>query len=255
VASIAAVSHTLGREETRVLLSEIPALAHAQINEILLTALARVLARWAGAPVLIDLEGHGREELNGGIDLSRTVGWFTSIFPVRLETDGMEPPAVALKTIKEQLRRVPHRGLSDGILRYLSEDQQTVQTLRAQPAAQLSFNYLGQFDQVLESSALRWSNESAGKNQSPSGLRRYEHDVASSVVGGQLSVTWLYSRNLHRTETIEELVDQFLRELRTLIEQLKKREPATLSVSDFPHATVNQADLHRLVANLAKRRS
>jgi non-ribosomal peptide synthase protein (TIGR01720 family) len=138
----------------------------------------------------------------------------------------------------------------------LSEDQQIVQTLRAQPAAQLSFNYLGQFDQLLDgSTALRWSNESAGKSQSPSGLRRYEHEVASSVLGGQLSVTWIYSRNLHRTETIEELVDHFLRELRTLIDHLKKPELATLSVSDFPHAKVNQADLHRLVAKLGKRRS
>lgn len=255
VASVAAVSRTLGREETRVLLTEIPALAHAQINEILLTALARVLARWAGAPVLVDLEGHGREEINGGIDLSRTVGWFTSIFPVRLETDGTESPAVALKNIKEQLRLVPQRGLSYGILRYLSQDQQIVQTLRSQPAAQLSFNYLGQFDRILESGVLRWSNESAGKNQSPNGLRRYEHDVAGSVLGGQLTVNWLYSRNLHRPETIEDLVENFLRELRTLIEHLKKEEPAPLSVSDFPHAKIDQADLQRLVANLSKRRS
>ncbi|HEX7334242.1 MAG TPA: amino acid adenylation domain-containing protein [Pyrinomonadaceae bacterium] len=256
VASIAAVSHTLGHEETRVLLSEIPALAHAQINEILLAALARVLTRWAGAPVLIDLEGHGREELNGGIDLSRTVGWFTSLFPVRLDVDLTESPALALKTIKEQLRTVPRRGLSYGILRYLSQDQHIVQTLRAQPPAQLSFNYLGQFDQILdESTALRWSRESAGKSQSPSGLRRYEHEVASSVLGGQLSVTWLYSRNLHRTETIEQLVDHFLRELRTLIEHLKQPGLTTLSVSDFPHANVNQADLHRLMAKLGKQRS
>ena len=97
---------TLSAEETRALLEEVPRAYQTQLHEVLLAALAQTL----GGAVLIDLEGLGREDLFAGIDLSRTVGWFTTRYPVRLDLSGTVGQGEVLKTIKEQLRAVPQHG-------------------------------------------------------------------------------------------------------------------------------------------------
>src|SRR5688572_7909671 len=111
VASGRSVEVKLSRAETQALLQEVPKAYHTQIQEVLATALVLAMREWTGADsLLVDVEGHGREEVVGGVDVSRTVGWFTSIYPVRLELAGKEIGR-ALKSIKEQLRGVPERGI------------------------------------------------------------------------------------------------------------------------------------------------
>ena len=103
---------------------------------------------WRGpSPLLVNMEGHGREEILEGVDVSRTVGWFTSLYPILLELDEQDQPGEALKSIKEQLRAIPQRGIGYGLLRYLCADTQVVEQMRRLSEAELSFNYLGQFDQ------------------------------------------------------------------------------------------------------------
>lgn len=141
----AAVARTrLDERYTRQLLQDAPGAYRTQVNDLLLTALARVIARWTKQEeVLVQLEGHGREELCDNVDLSRTVGWFTSMFPVRLST--AEAMDTSIKTIKEQLRAVPNKGLGFGALRYLG-DQEASQALAELAPPRITFNYLGQFD-------------------------------------------------------------------------------------------------------------
>ncbi|MGI8505171.1 MAG: amino acid adenylation domain-containing protein, partial [Hassallia sp.] len=118
-------SHTISvhltEAETTALLTEVPATYNTQIIDVLLTALVQALTPWMrSSTLLVNLEGHGREEIFNHVDLSRTVGWFTSEFPVLLSLEKVsQPPGDALKTIKEQLRRIPNRGIGYGILRYL----------------------------------------------------------------------------------------------------------------------------------------
>ncbi len=142
----------LDAEQTRQLLQQAPKAYRTQVNDLLLTALARTICRWTGqGSTLIQLEGHGREDLFDGVDLTRTVGWFTSLFPVSLS------PAPALsasvKAIKEQLRAVPDKGLGYGVLRYLGEPEVRAE-LAALPAPRITFNYLGQFDRQFDEGAL-----------------------------------------------------------------------------------------------------
>ncbi len=142
----------LDAEQTRQLLQQAPKAYRTQVNDLLLTALARTICRWTGqGSTLIQLEGHGREDLFDGVDLTRTVGWFTSLFPVSLS------PAPALsasvKAIKEQLRAVPDKGLGYGVLRYLGEPEVRAE-LAALPAPRITFNYLGQFDRQFDDGAL-----------------------------------------------------------------------------------------------------
>ena len=145
----------LPADATAALLTRVPAAFHAEINDVLLTALALAVADWRrgrgqGQQVLLELEGHGREELLPGVDLSRTVGWFTSTHPLRLDVglpdwDDLYAggPALGqlLKDVKEQLRTVPGRGLGHGLLRRLNPE--AAARLGRFPAPELGFNYLG----------------------------------------------------------------------------------------------------------------
>ncbi len=164
----AQVQTRLDKALTRRLLQQAPAAYRTQVNDLLLTALARVIGRWtAQASTLIQLEGHGREALFDDLDLSRSVGWFTSLFPVRLT-----PTATAegsIKAIKEQLRAIPDKGLGFGVLRYLG-DEPTRRALAALPVPRITFNYLGQFDSGFSEEAgglFVPASESAGAAQSP----------------------------------------------------------------------------------------
>jgi hypothetical protein len=150
MASADTVTVLLSADETRALLQDVPKVYHTQINDVLLTALMQTFAWWTGArSLLISLESHGREEIFEAIDLSRTVGWFTSLFPVLLRLQGDSQLEEALIGIKEILRRIPHRGIGYGLLRYLSDDPEIARQVRSLPKPDVRFNYLGRFDQVL----------------------------------------------------------------------------------------------------------
>ena len=137
-ASARIVSVSLDAEETSALLQKVPQAYNTEINDVLLAALGLALTSWIGQPVArINLEGHGREELSEGIDLSRTVGWFTTMFPVNLDLRGTAGPGEVLKSTKEQLRRIPQRGIGYGILRYLRGDESLAARLRSSPQPEI----------------------------------------------------------------------------------------------------------------------
>ncbi len=141
-AVVCTVNASLDDADTQSLLQDVPSVYHTQINDVLLTALVETFADWTGRRnLLVALEGHGREDLFTDVDVSRTVGWFTSLFPVLLDISAATDPGEALKLVKEELRAVPNRGIGYGLLRYLSGTD----ALPA-PQPEVSFNYLGQLD-------------------------------------------------------------------------------------------------------------
>ncbi|HEX7242314.1 MAG TPA: amino acid adenylation domain-containing protein, partial [Longimicrobiaceae bacterium] len=180
IASAEDVSFSLTPAETQVLLHDMPTVYRTQINDVLLTALAHTYRRLTGSGrLVVNLEGHGREELFEDVELSRTVGWFTSIYPVLVDLGDAPTAAESLPWVKEQLRAIPDRGVSYGLLRYLSDDPEVAEPLRRHPEPELSFNYLGQFDQALSSSGpFGPAPEPAGPTQSPHGPRKHLLDVA-----------------------------------------------------------------------------
>ncbi len=245
------VSLRLDGEETQALLQEVPKAYRTQINDVLLTALTQVLTRWTEAStVRIDLEGHGREELFDDVDLSRTVGWFTSLFPVSLELAHDAAPGEALKSIKEQLRGIPRRGVGYGLLRYLRRDEETAAALRELPPAEVSFNYLGQFDQSLaEADAFAMARDPIGDFRNPAGERQHPLDVFGHVVEGRLEIGWIYSDQVHLETTVERLARDFMAALRTLVAHCLSPEAGGCTPSDFPLAGLDQARLDRLVGD------
>ena len=171
LADLGSAAVSLGRPVTAALLAEAPAAYRTQVNDLLLAALALVFSRWTAAAsgetrLHLDLEGHGREEVEPGLDLSRTTGWFTTIFPVVLAARAGDPPGDVIRATKEALRAVPRHGIGYGLLRYLGGGEDAA-PLAAAPAAEIAFNYLGQLDGALGSGS-RWTlaPESAGPEQS-----------------------------------------------------------------------------------------
>ncbi|MBC1213138.1 non-ribosomal peptide synthase [Trichormus variabilis ARAD] len=255
VASSAQVSVSLDIEKTRALLQEVPAIYNTQINDVLLTALVQSFAQWTGeSSLLVDLEGHGREELFADIDLSRTVGWFTCLFPIKLELAAIANVGKTLKSIKEQLRPCQKRGINYGILRYLNPNPAIRHQLTTAPQAQVSFNYLGQFDQELsESGAWKLAQESAGNEQGISGDRTHLLEVNALVASGKLQLNWTYSQNIHQTSTIEALAAGFINALTEIIHHCQSTDVGGYTPSDFPEAELTQEYLDNLVGEMANR--
>ena len=239
------VSVRLDAERTRQLLQQAPSAYRTQVNDLLLTALARVLCRWSGqASALIQLEGHGRETLFDDIDLTRSVGWFTSAYPLRLTPQAEQGDSI--KAIKEQLRGVPHKGLGYGVLRYLADDL-CKQSMAALPSAQVTFNYLGQFDHSFGTDALFHPlEESAGLAHDPDAPLPNELSIDSQVYGGELVLRWTFSRERHDQQVIRDLAEAYLAELHSLIAHCLQDDAGGLTPSDFPLARLTQVQLDAL---------
>lgn len=236
------IVRSLSVEETTHLLQTVPKVYHSQINDVLLAALLLAFARWTGDhALLIDLEGHGREDIFEDVNLSRTVGWFTSFYPVRLDLPEGTVPATALIRVKEHLRRIPQHGIGYGVLRHLSEDANVRQRLSTHPYPDIRFNYLGQFDQVVSGTSLfRRAPESCGPTRSSHGNRTHRLVIEGLVAEGQLQLEWQYSRNLHRSETIAAFADYYMDALRTLMTHCLIPGVGRYTPSDFPLARLNE---------------
>ncbi len=253
VASSKTLSVSLNAEQTRLLLQEVPSAYNTQINEVLLTALTQSWVKWTGARgLLVELEGHGREQLWEDVDLSRTVGWFTTRFPVCLQLGAtVNQPGEALKSIKEQLRQIPAKGIGYGILRYLSPDGTMRSQLKKQTQPEVSFNYLGQFYfYQSESILLGFAGEETGPIQSPLGKRRYLLELNGLVVEGKLQLDWTYSENIHKETTIARLAQDFLEALNSIIDHCVAPETGSYTPSDFPDVALSQSELDDLVAEI-----
>src|SRR5690606_5096346 len=254
------------------LLTRLPALFHGGVNDVLLTAFALAVADWRerhglgrGEAVLVDLEGHGREA-PAGMDLGRTVGWFTSLFPVRLDPGavdrrealaGGEALGLALKRIKEQLRALPDNGLGYGLLRYLNAE--TAEALAAHPAPQMSFNYLGRFP-AARSGAWMPAPEGEGLAGGADAAMPLAHAVSldAQVIDGEdglrLVADWTFAPALVAPQAVEELAEGWFAALAALVRHAAMPGAGGRTPSDVLLSGLSQAEvsgLEREVLGLA----
>jgi non-ribosomal peptide synthase protein (TIGR01720 family) len=254
VAEARTISVFLSEDETRGLLQETPVAYRTQVNDVLLTALVRAFAHWTGSQsLLVDLEGHGREEIVNGVNLSRTVGWFTTIFPVQLDYADGQSAIEALQSVKGRLRAIPNRGIGYGLLRYSSGDALVAEKLRALPKAEVRFNYLGQADRALiDSSMFSLAPDPRGPAQTPTAERAYLVNIIGVVSEGKLRLEWTFSESIHHRETITRVANKFVAELRDLIAQARAKEKINFSPADFPSAKLSQEELDKVLAKLRR---
>ena len=237
----------LDADATRALLQDVPPVYRTEINDALLTALAQAIFRWSGQATWVELEGHGREDLFDDVDISRTVGWFTTTYPLWLDITRSYGPGEALTQIKEQLRAIPKHGIAYGLVRYLGDDRMA-QRLRKLPEPQLSFNYLGQTEQGQAQATLFGpAPEFKGPDQSPEAHRTHLIEVSGGVSKGCLTMAWRYSRAQYRSGTIQWLAQHFLDALHEIISHCQSPDAGGVTLSDFGLADLDQQELDSLL--------
>ncbi len=223
----------LTEEETQNLLKKTGKAYNTEINDILLTALGLTIKEWTGEnEILIDLEGHGRESIMKDIDISRTVGWFTTVFPVVLDLSRSENIGMQLKTVKEDLRRIPDKGVRYGILKYLAPEE-AKRECRFNKKAEIIFNYLGQFDEDTNKGVTGVSRISTGDTISPQSQREYKLDISGVIAGGRLVINIGFNRYAYGKKTIQRLVEGYERNLRKIIQHCMEVEASQLTPSDY----------------------
>jgi microcystin synthetase protein McyA len=251
---------SLTAELTHTLLTRAQAAYHTQINDLLLTALLRAWQRTFERPhLLIEMEGHGREDLFSDLDVTRTIGWFTTLYPVRLRLPERAAVGAAIKSIKEQLREVPERGIGYGVLRYEGREE-VRERLRRGGRVEVRYNYLGQFDQVVGAEGyLGGASERRGTEQGGGGAAekraaegRQRHPVAVSgrVLGGQLEVEFSYHETAISAARARELAESFEEQLREVIYHCTAEGVGGFTPSDFPNMNFNQSELDSIISEL-----
>ena len=235
-------------EKTRLLIADLPRIWHVPVHDALIAALAQALGEWTdNGQQLIDIEGHGREEFNGEINLSRTVGWFTTICPVLIDTGTPSAAISRLVRIHEQLRDLPVRALAFGLLRYLANtDCRRIMSDLPQP--EVIFNFMGQSRQSSAAGSLwRPAAESSGPSRSPRQPRSHLIELNAEIIDGALSAEFTYSTDCYLPATVASLGARFHSALEALAADCLSA-PRAYRPSDFPEASLSQTELDQVLA-------
>lgn len=240
------LSMAVDADDTQRLLRDVPRNYRVRVQEVLLAALVRGLSEWSGqSRMLIEIEGHGREDAID-LDVSRTVGWFTTSYPLLLDLPAPEDRAAVIAAVKEQMRAVPHNGIGYGVLRYLGQAHDVREALSALPPAEVSFNYLGQYD-PREGGPLRLASEAAGRPDPGDVPHRQHLRVIARIVARQLHVTLTFETARYAEPAIERLWTRFGEHLRDLLDHCCTTAP-TLTRGEVPLAALTPIELESLVA-------
>ncbi|MGB9999148.1 amino acid adenylation domain-containing protein, partial [Streptomyces pseudogriseolus] len=254
----------LPADVTEAVLTRLPAAYRGTATDVLLAALACAVGRWRGTDrsTLVRLEGHGREEdVVPGADLSRTAGWFTSMYPARVDVRGVDPAGVlaggpaaghAIKLVKEQLRTVPDKGLGYGLLRHLNPE--TAEQLADYPVPQIGFNYLGRISESDVPEHLRaqgwgpasWSSElvAAPDPDLPALSALEVNSVATDTPDGtRLQAALMFATGVLTRERTEELARLWVETLHGMAAHAARPDAGGLTPSDAPLVSVRQDEI------------
>ncbi|WP_176560100.1 non-ribosomal peptide synthetase [Brevibacillus dissolubilis] len=261
------LSIQLSQEETSELLTRVHYAYNTEINDILLTALAMTMRNWTEEErIVVQLEGHGREEILPNVNIYRTIGWFTCQYPVVLQAKEGEDTARLIKGIKEQLKKIPNKGVGYGILKHVTAKE----TARVEAGSlavqqqgtesnedfglgqnefkpQLSFNYLGQFDADIQTDLFTISPYGSGQAMSPNGERWCELEWNGLIRDGRLLMQISYHRGAFHRETIESLLTSYQANLQHVINHCLGQEEKESTPSDFGEDEMSMEELDELM--------
>lgn len=237
-------SFTLNESLTELIQTKVNRAYGTEINDVLLTGLGLAIKDVFGIDKsVLKMEGHGREEIIDDVDISRTIGWFTSVYPFILDVSETGDIKDSLIQVKEDLRKIPNKGIGYGMLRYLTDG------FVSNITPEIIFNYLGDFGDKIgdeEESFFEYSTEDIGPSMSSNNGQDTILDVSGMMASGKLNMSIRYSRLLHQPETIQQLKDSFLKHLETLINELSVIEENYLTPSDMTFKGLTVGELAEL---------
>jgi non-ribosomal peptide synthase protein (TIGR01720 family) len=267
VAASRTVSVLVPADVSEAVLTRVPGLFHAGVDDVLLAGLALAVSYWRRShghgqtDVLVDVEGHGRVDIDG-VDLSRTVGWFTNMFPVRLDVGRLDweevwaaGPALGrvVKRVKEQVRALPDDGLGYGLLRYHNPDAGPVLAEFGRP--QIAFNYLGRFDAGNDTDTTAGTDTGvygAGLLSGADGQMHLSHCLTINAVARgtgrdvQLEADWSWPGGMLTDEQVSQLAEAWVRALRAMAEHAVRGDAGGHTPSDFAMVSIGQEELDGL---------
>lgn len=237
------ISASLSEEDTLMLLTRANQVYNTKSKDLLVTALGLAIKDWCGEDkILINLEGHGREQIAEQLNVSRTVGWFTSIFPAVLDMTKSEQLSLQLKTIKESLYRVPNNGVGYGILKYITPPE-LLSNIHFITKPEIIFNFLGQFDEQLDSGLFDLSTMPTGTTVSGEDERQYTFYIQSIVVQGKLTLSIDYNKSAYNESTIANLVLSFKKHLLIIVDHCLSQKDVDVTPSDLGSKDVSIEEL------------
>jgi amino acid adenylation domain-containing protein/non-ribosomal peptide synthase protein (TIGR01720 family) len=243
----------LGAGDTASILRNLPRARRAQALDALLVALVDGFAGWTGErALLVDLEGHGREDLVPGASLSRTVGWFTSVAPLRIDLRRSRGDGESIAAARAQREALTNRGASFFALRHLRRD--LLERWSTLPKPEISVNYLGRFDEAIAESALfRWKPASIGPYQHPGDRREHLIDVEAAVSGDELLLSFRWSPEVHEESAIRRVAERTIDALSRISRDVEGAAQGGPATTDFPAARLSQRELERLLSGRSRR--
>lgn len=215
------VSAVLSVDETENLCAIAGTKLNTNLYEVLLANLAATICNWSEQKNLyLDVEGHGRENITDNIDVSRTVGWFTSIYPICFDFNDIESGADVLAFfphVKHHLSLIPNKGIGYGVLRYLSNNEELKNQLAEQDKAEISFNYLGNLDSFSSSDLFNITSEPIRLLSAEENRCKYSLDIMAWIAQKKLHVKWRYSKDHYLNSTVKNLVNAYIDNIRNLL--------------------------------------
>ena len=235
-----AITRELDESTLNDLTKKVNEIYNIDLNEILIISLVLTVNKLTNEDkVKIELERHGREMVNDYIDVSRTVGWFTSMYPAYFNVDYTEIDN-NIKSLKEQLRNIPNKGFNYSVLKFIKKE------LVDKGNKYIRFNYLGDFDNILNKEELNLSNINFGLNSDKGNSLTALIDIDAMVVNGRLRISATYSRNRFKDETIQKFIDSYLDILRLILDKCGNKDLKQFTPSDFTTVGISQEDLDSL---------
>ncbi|SDL27683.1 condensation domain-containing protein [Kriegella aquimaris] len=237
----------LNKEETGLLLNQANEAYNTKVDDLLISALLKTICEWANLPrFCLGLERLGRTADFISLDVSDTVGWLTSFFPITLNYEAGDNEDLLIKSVKEQLHTVPNGGIGYGLLRYLSNNKQHKSLLKQEP--EVIFNYLGNKIENHNKSSEQYEQLWEGTRY-PSSERNHKLEINVFSVNNILNIHWSYCTELYKEETVSRLAQQFIGNLKNILLHCSTKEIRAYTPSDFPESGLNQEDLDNLLEN------
>lgn len=235
----------VSEEYTQKLLKKINKAYNTEIIDILITALGLAIKEWTKQDkVLISLEGHGREAIIEGMDITRTVGWFTSLYPVLLNINVTDNISYIIKSVKETIRRIPDKGIGYGILRYLESEEARSPIFSYTP--EIGFNYFGQVEQDINTNLFGLSPFSVGQAMSSESQNNFKININGIIKDGRLTIAIIYNQLQYKKNTILKLVESYERYLKNIIDHCDARNKTELTPYDVGCSELSIEEFERI---------